>query len=217
MHRLTQAILRDRFTPARVAAASDPGDLDNPVTWPRWARLMPHLLAADLGATGHRRLRSIGCNACGYLLARRDTSSGHDLASDLRQHWRDRFGEDRENTLAAATYLAWALRAMGRRGRYPPHKCPHKRTLIGTTGRWLALDGRIKPEQADDQRERLRGRLLALPGTPRRPSHNCQWSRRGAEPAKVPGIGVSAGQRGSEWSGAGSNRRPSAFQGSYHP
>jgi hypothetical protein len=28
-------------------------------------------------------------------------------------------------------------------------------------------------------------------------------------------IGISAGQKKSEWSGAGSNRRPSAFQGFY--
>ena len=34
-------------------------------------------------------------------------------------------------------------------------------------------------------------------------------------PTAVYRIGVSAGQRGSEWSGAGSNRRPSAFQGFY--
>ena len=56
MHRLTQAILRDRLTPGQAAAtrarteailaASDPGDPDNPATWPRWERLMPHLLAA---------------------------------------------------------------------------------------------------------------------------------------------------------------------------
>ena len=32
-------------------------------------------------------------------------------------------------------------------GRYSPHRCPHKRTLIGTTGRWLAHDGQIKPER----------------------------------------------------------------------
>jgi hypothetical protein len=48
MHRLTQAILRDRLTPAQAAAtrkyaeallaASNPGDPPNPVTWPRWAR-----------------------------------------------------------------------------------------------------------------------------------------------------------------------------------
>ena len=61
LHRLTQAILRDRLTPEQAAAtrrrteailaASDPRDPANPVTWPRWARLMPHLIAADLTAT----------------------------------------------------------------------------------------------------------------------------------------------------------------------
>ena len=75
MHRLTQAILRDRLTPDQAAAtrerteailaASDPGDPDNPATWPRWARLMPHLLAADLAATDNPALRWMACNACG--------------------------------------------------------------------------------------------------------------------------------------------------------
>ena len=124
MHRLTQAILRDRLTAEQAAAtracteavlaAADPGDPANPVTWPRWAQLMPHLLAADLAATDSPGLRWMACNACWYLLARGDTRTAHDLAADLRQHWRDRLGDDHENTLAAATYLAWALRDMGR-------------------------------------------------------------------------------------------------------
>ena len=45
------------------------------------------------------------------------------------------------------------------RSRYPPHKCPFKRTLIGTTGGLAALDGQIRSERADDQRERSRGRV----------------------------------------------------------
>jgi hypothetical protein len=123
IHRLTQAILRDRLTGEQAAAtracteailaAADPGDPPNPVTWPRWAQLMPHLLAADLAATGSPGLRGMACNACWYLLARGDTRTAHDLAAALRQHWRDRLGDDDENTQAAATYLAWALRAMG--------------------------------------------------------------------------------------------------------
>ena len=123
MHRLTQAILRDRLTPAQAAAAracteailaaADPGDPGNPVTWPRWAQLMPHLLAADLAAAGNPGLRWMACNACGYLLARGDTRTAHDLATDLRQHWRDRLGDDHENTRAAVLYLAWALQDMG--------------------------------------------------------------------------------------------------------
>ena len=74
MHRLTQAILRDRLTPDQAAAtrtrteailaASNPGDPANPATWPRWARLMPHLLAADLAATDSPALRQLACDAC---------------------------------------------------------------------------------------------------------------------------------------------------------
>jgi Domain of unknown function (DUF4062)/Tetratricopeptide repeat/NB-ARC domain len=124
VHRLTQAILRDRLTAEQAAvtracaeavlAAADPGDPPNPVTWPRWAQLMPHLLAADLAATGSRGLRWMACNACWYLLARGDTRTAYGLAGDLRQDWRRRLGDDHEHTRATATYLAWALRDMGR-------------------------------------------------------------------------------------------------------
>jgi hypothetical protein len=124
MHRLTQAILRDRLTPAQAAAtrerseailaASSPRDPANPVTWPRWAQLMPHLLAADLAATGSRDLRWMACDACWYLLSRGDTRAAHDLASDLRRRWRERLGDDDESTRAATHYVAWTLRERGR-------------------------------------------------------------------------------------------------------
>jgi hypothetical protein len=124
MHRLTQAILRDRLTAEQAAAtracteailaAADPGDPGNPVSWLRWAQLMPHLLAADLAATGIPGLRWMACNACWYLLARGDTRTARDLAADLRQHWRDRLGDDHEHMLAIATHLASVLQAMGR-------------------------------------------------------------------------------------------------------
>ena len=121
MHRLTQAILRDRLTRDQAAAtrscaeavlaAADPGDAGNPLTWPRWAQLMPHLLAADLAATGNEHLRRMACDACAYLLARGDARDRpYNLVADLQQHWRDGLGDDHEDTLAAANYLGWALR-----------------------------------------------------------------------------------------------------------
>jgi hypothetical protein len=123
MHRLTQAILRDRLPPAQAAAtrnraeailaASDPGDPDNPATWPRWARLMPHLLAADLAGTGSPGLRQLACRGCCYLLQRGDIRAAFALTSDLRQRWRDRLGADHEHTLEITHYLAWALHEMG--------------------------------------------------------------------------------------------------------
>jgi tetratricopeptide (TPR) repeat protein len=124
LHRLTQAILRDRLPVEQAAAtracaeavlaAADPGDPGNPVTWPRWAQLMPHLRAADLAVTGSAGLRGMACNACWYLLARGDTRTAYDLATGLRQHWPGRLGDDHEHTRASASYLAWALSAMGR-------------------------------------------------------------------------------------------------------
>jgi hypothetical protein len=123
MHRLTQAILRDRLAPAQartarerteaILVASDPGAPGNPVTWLRWAALMPHLLAADLAATDNSGLRQRACDACYYLVARGDTRVGHDLASHLRERWRERRGDDDIYTLWITNYLAWALREMG--------------------------------------------------------------------------------------------------------
>jgi transcriptional regulator with XRE-family HTH domain len=124
MHRLTQAILRERLPPAQATAtrgyaeallaASNPGDPPNPVTWPRWARLTPHVLAADLAATDSPALRELVRYTCWYLIERGDVRSAHDLVNGLRQQWRDRLGEDHEQALTAAHYLAWTLLEMGR-------------------------------------------------------------------------------------------------------
>jgi hypothetical protein len=124
MHRLSQAILRDRLTPGqatatrkcteRILARTDPGDPDNPVNWPAWAQLMPHLLTADLAATDSPGLRQLAGSACQYLLIRGDTSTANDIASGLHQHWRERLGDNHEDTLAAATYLAMTHRAIHR-------------------------------------------------------------------------------------------------------
>ncbi len=124
LHRLTQAILRGRLTPALAAAtrscteailaAGDPGDPPDPDTWARWARLLPHVLAADLAATDSPALRELVRRACWYLIERGDFRTPRDLMSTLRQQWRGRLGEDHQHTLMAAHYLAWTLFDLGR-------------------------------------------------------------------------------------------------------
>ena len=146
MHRLTQAILRDQLTPAQAAATrtqtetilavSDPGDPSNPATWPMWAGLMPHLLAAGLAATDSPALRTMACDACEYLLARGDPRTAQNLASDLLQRWRRRLGSDDEQTLEMAHCLGWALRDMG---RYAEARDLHQDTL-GRKRRMLGED-----------------------------------------------------------------------------
>jgi transcriptional regulator with XRE-family HTH domain len=123
MHRLTQAILRDRLTPARAAAtrkcteailaASDPGDPPDPSTWARWAQLMPHVLAADLGTTNSPALRELVRRVCWYLIERGDARTARNLMSSLRRQWRERLGPDHLHTLMAAHYLAWSLWELG--------------------------------------------------------------------------------------------------------
>jgi hypothetical protein len=123
MHRLTQAILRDRLTPAQATAArghaeallaaANPGDPPNPATWPAWAALTPHVLAADLPATTNPALRELARYTCWYLLERGDTRTAHDLATRLHQHWRHRLGDNHPHTLIAAHYRAWALLELG--------------------------------------------------------------------------------------------------------
>jgi tetratricopeptide (TPR) repeat protein len=124
MHRLTQAILRDRLPPSQsvatracseaILAASSPGDPEDPVTWPGWARLMPHLLAADLGATDNLGLRGLACAGNWYQQARGDVRSSHNLAERLYQQWRERLGGDDFSTLSIVHNLASALQDMGR-------------------------------------------------------------------------------------------------------
>ena len=126
LHRVTQAILRDRLNSEQTAAtracaeailvASNPGAASDPSTWQVWARLMPHLLAADLAATTNPALRSLACEACWYLRVRGDIRSGHDLADHLYRQWRERLGGDDIHTLSIVHTLAWVLRDMGRYG-----------------------------------------------------------------------------------------------------
>lgn len=59
-------------------------------------------------------LRRAACNTGGYLLARGDARTAHELAGNLRQQWCERLGDSHENTLMATTLLASTLQALGR-------------------------------------------------------------------------------------------------------
>jgi tetratricopeptide (TPR) repeat protein len=122
MHRLTQAILRD-YLPSEVAAmtrsraeailvANNPGDPDVPDSWPRWAQLMPHLLALDPAASSNIGLRALACHAVSYLVGRGDARTGYNFAGRLYREWHDRLGADDRHTLWVAGLLAHAARAM---------------------------------------------------------------------------------------------------------
>jgi hypothetical protein len=123
LHRLTQATLRHHLTDQQATVrqhvehlliAADPGEPENPPRWPAWARLLPHLLAADPAHSATPELRDLACNASWYLLRRGETTAGHDLAHHLYTTWRHDPGPDDRHTLSAANSLAVALRDLGR-------------------------------------------------------------------------------------------------------
>jgi hypothetical protein len=124
MHRLTQAILRERLAAGQadararageILAASDPGDIDDFATWPDWARLAPHLLAVKPASPVHGAgLRHLASSVSWYMLKRGDTRSSYDLSRRLREQWRGQLGPDNLDTLRASNCLARALRVMGR-------------------------------------------------------------------------------------------------------
>jgi len=123
MHRLTRAILRDQLTEDQAAVdraaaegvlvANDPGDPGDPVTWPGWEQLLPHILAVEPAVSGDPDVRDLACNASWYLLMRGDFRGGHDLATTLYEQWAQQPGGDDYYTRWAANNLAEAFRGMG--------------------------------------------------------------------------------------------------------
>ncbi|MGH3936714.1 MAG: FxSxx-COOH system tetratricopeptide repeat protein, partial [Pseudonocardiaceae bacterium] len=120
VHRLVQDVLRNALPePAQDAlerqieamlGATEPGNPENPASWPGFARLRPHVLAAKGGAdAGFRRL-TLDCGR--YLLARGDAASCLRLADDAAARYDVALGPLADDTLAAmhlAALASWKL------------------------------------------------------------------------------------------------------------
>ncbi|MFF3324549.1 tetratricopeptide repeat protein, partial [Streptomyces sp. NPDC002889] len=118
LHRLTQAVVRDQLTEAertsaaRVAEtlliAAYPGDAADPITWPAWPDLLPHLLTPDPAdlTTGDGRFAA--CEACWYLMDRANAPTALPRLQYLHGAWTRQLGPDHAHTLWAANYLARA-------------------------------------------------------------------------------------------------------------
>ncbi|WP_377271670.1 FxSxx-COOH system tetratricopeptide repeat protein [Peterkaempfera sp. SMS 1(5)a] len=123
IHRLTQAVLRDRACLEQTSAiqndlvailvAASPGDPELPATWPQWAALTTHLIAT-LTALGDRaELRPTLLNASRYLVRSAQPHVAHELAGQLHQRWMGALGEDHPDTWNAAFMQTWALDGLG--------------------------------------------------------------------------------------------------------
>ncbi|MGH3799986.1 MAG: FxSxx-COOH system tetratricopeptide repeat protein, partial [Pseudonocardiaceae bacterium] len=123
LHPLTQAVLRDQLPAGSAAAyrsyaqallvAADPGDYRDPVSWPGWARIMPHLLATDPAISPSPELRELACRAAWYMYNRSESYPGRDLAAHLHRQWCEQLGPDDPHTLRVSYILVRFLIDVG--------------------------------------------------------------------------------------------------------
>ncbi len=117
LHRLTQAILRDRTAERRsayrdrivsVLTGAAPPNSTDPVMWPRWSELVPHLLVvtAEIDSAA---LRPLANAAARYLLFSGQTQAALSMATRLHRDWVARLGPDDPDVLTAAQHLAHAI------------------------------------------------------------------------------------------------------------
>src|SRR5262249_54341804 len=123
LHRLTQAVLRAQLAAAHPAAyrayaqallvGADPGNAQAPGSWPRWARILPHLLATDPASSSSPDLRDLAGRAMWYLHDRSDLRPARDLAERLYLAWGTHLGADHPHTLWVGSRLTHLLTDLG--------------------------------------------------------------------------------------------------------
>jgi hypothetical protein len=123
IHRLVQAVIRQQLpldrqqtTAQRVVAllaAAAPTNPDDPVSWPAYAQLAPHVLAtAPLGDRSSAGRRLV-LDTVRYLQAHGDIHASRTVGEPLLDRWRAVLGPDHPDTLTAAGRLALALGQLG--------------------------------------------------------------------------------------------------------
>ncbi|XVU21004.1 tetratricopeptide repeat protein [Actinoplanes sp. CA-054009] len=141
-----------------LIAAAAPTEVENPDTWPRWAALAPHLIAADAAHSTDPALRAAAHRLVASLLHRGKPRPARTIAAELHAAWRADLGPDHPDTLTAAHELARALLAAGA-------LLPARALLEDTVTRMIRALGSSHPQTLATAATR-RGALLRLGGTP---------------------------------------------------
>ncbi|MEV4347414.1 hypothetical protein AB0J83_23405, partial [Actinoplanes sp. NPDC049596] len=81
------------YAGALIAAAA-PAAVEDPATWPRWAALAPHLIAADAAHSPDPDLRAAARRLVTSLLHRGKPRPARTIAAELHTAWRADLGPD---------------------------------------------------------------------------------------------------------------------------
>ncbi|MEU6375652.1 FxSxx-COOH system tetratricopeptide repeat protein [Streptomyces sp. NPDC046909] len=123
IHRLTQAVLRERTSGAQAAAlrqgvalllaAADPGDPHLPENWAQWASLTSHLTGRPDAHSDDDVLREPLFRSVRYLLQSGQADAALAMAGDFRARRVDTFGEDDPDSLTWTDLLVEATAQTG--------------------------------------------------------------------------------------------------------
>lgn len=124
MHRLIQAVLKDRMSePEResmrssahlLLATGDRNDPDSPGNWRSYADLYPHLMASDAVHSTNPRVQQLVSNEVRYLYWWGDFAAALELSQSAYDTWRQQVGEDAGPTLNIGHWLGFMLYVLGR-------------------------------------------------------------------------------------------------------
>ncbi|MFI7080438.1 FxSxx-COOH system tetratricopeptide repeat protein [Micromonospora sp. NPDC049903] len=124
VHRLVQAVLRNRLAPGQQAgyrrsvqeilAAYNPGDpTDDPKTWDRHAEIGPHVATSQAVESDATEIRDVVLDQIRYLYVTGDYVSSRELGHTAYQTWTRKLGAEHRLTIVTARFLANAMRSTG--------------------------------------------------------------------------------------------------------
>nr|WP_277349932.1 FxSxx-COOH system tetratricopeptide repeat protein [Nonomuraea sp. FMUSA5-5] len=123
IHRLVQAVLRDRLSPEekqrnrlmahRILAAANPSEPDDLQNWDRLAEINRHVRPTRLIKAESSEARLTVIDQIRYMYARGDYESSRELGETAVRRWWECYGPDDELSLLACRHLADTWRALG--------------------------------------------------------------------------------------------------------
>ena len=111
VHRLVQAVVRDRMSAEELAAARSDvhrvlvaarpdGEVDDPETWPRYRTIWPHLTPSGAMSSDQESVRQLLIDRVRYIRQRGDTERGRRRATEIELAWEEMLANTAEQTAA---------------------------------------------------------------------------------------------------------------------
>ena len=107
VHRLVQAVVRDRMDPEQLAAvrenvhemlayARPQRDVNDPDTWSRYRLIWPHLVPSQAVSSQAEHVRQLFIDRVQYLFVHHDLDRGWEEAASIEAAWEEMLASDRE-------------------------------------------------------------------------------------------------------------------------